>query len=438
LECLLALAFSLRKGLIKMGRSHLSSWVGSGFLACVLFTATGCGLPGREAAEAQPARSPAADPSEAIAVETITVQPGRLDEALDYTGTTQPFQEVSLRSQVEGQLLSLSVDVGDPVATGQILGQVDAAVLQALVNAARAELAARQSEVAQAEAAVSDARAQVERARAEMLQAQADANRLQGLVADGAVTAQQAEQAQTAFLATEQVLRSAEEQVRTRQQAVIAAQGRVAAQAALVAQAEERRSQATMVSPLNGVVLDKVLEPGNLVQPGTEVLKLGDFSAIKVVVQVSELDLAQLQRGQAAQVSLDAFPGESWSGSITRISPVADATARLVPIEVTIPNRDRRIGSGLLARVSFTSGDSVLILPEQALAITPDLPEPTVFVLDESQDAPTVHARPVETGDRANGQVEILAGLSPGERVVIRSDRPLEDSQAVRLSILSQ
>ena len=417
-----------------MGRSRLSTWVGSGLLTGILLTASGCSLPGRDTAEAQPAQPD----SGAIAVETISVQSDRLDASLEYTGTTQPIQEVSLRSQVEGQLLSLRVDVGDAVTPGQMLGQVDAAVLQTLVNAAKAELAARQSEVSQARAAVSDALAQVERARAEMMQAQADAERLQQLVADGAVTTQQAEQAETAFLAAEQIFRSAEEQVRTREQAVVAAQGRVDAQAALVAQAEERLSYASLIAPLNGVVLERVMEPGNLVQPGTEVLKLGDFSAVKVIVQISELDLAQLERGQPAQVQLDAFPGETWSGRITRISPVADPTARLVPIEVEIPNGDRRIGSGLLARVNFTAGDVAIVLPTQALEVNPELLEPTVFILDESQENPTVSARPVEIGDRTNGRVEILAGLAPGERVVISSDAPLSDGQAVRLSILSQ
>lgn len=403
-------------------------------LAAGLLLFTGCALP---KGEAQPPSGQAQNTDAPASVETAIAQTGNLETAIEYTGTTAPVRVVSLRAQTEGRLLQLNVDVGDAIRQGQVLGQVDSRLLLALVNQARAELAALESEVAQAEAEVSDAKARVEQTRVELQQAQADATRLQSLSQQGAITTQAAEQAVTEARTAEQTLRSAQEQVRTRQQAVIAAQRRVAAQQATLSEVQAREAFASLTAPIAGSVLAKSVEPGDLLQPGDEVLQLGDFSAIKVTVQVSELELGPLQVGQPAQVRLDAFPNQSLNGQISRISPAADPTARLIPIEITIPNPGRRISSGLLARVQFTTAQSDrIIVPEQALAVSKQ--ESQLFVLQGTGDQAKVTARPVQLGEKRNGQVEIRSGLKVGETFVVRSSKPLEDGKPVRLSILSE
>lgn len=232
-------------------------------------------------------------------------------------------------------------------------------------------------------------------------------------------------------------MQSAWQQVRTRQQTVVASLGRVRAQEAVLAQVEERRTYAVLRSPISGAVLEKVTEPGNLVQPGNEVLKLGNFSEVKVVVQVSELELADLRVGQTAIVKLDALPDQELAGRVTRISPAADPTARLVPIEVTIPNVEGRIGSGLLARVQFSSGTAQqqVVVPESAIG---EGDAPTLFVVQGEGEQAKAVARSVQVGDRANGQVVILSGLEEGEAFIASSSRPLKDGQPIRLSILSE
>lgn len=385
------------------------------------------------------------------AVETAVAATGSLETAIEYTGTTAPIREVSLRAQTEGRLLNLAVNLGDPVRQGQVLGQVDSQLLLALVDQERAELAALESEVAQATAEVSDAKAQVEQARVELQQAQSDANRLQSLASQGAITAQSAEQSVTAARTAQQQLNSAQEQVRTRQQGVTAAQKRVTAQQATLNEVEAREAFAALSAPISGAVLQRTVEPGDLLRPGDEVLKLGDFSAVKVAVQVSELELGELRVGQSAQVKLDAFPNRVLRGQITRISPAADPTARLVPIEVTIANADGQIGSGLLARVQFQLAKSAeqIIVPEAALNIA-ESSDSALFVLadlqdnsgdnsgDSSGEAAKVTARSVTVGRTLNDKAEITSGLKAGEVFVIRSSKPLEDGQSVKLSILSE
>lgn len=407
-------------------------------LAVLLLGSAGCGLLPRTEAQPAPSGAPG-EQNGAIAVDVERAEIGALEEALVYTGTTAPVRQVSLRAQVEGKLLNLTVDVGDLVEPGQLLAQLDDALLLTDVSQASAELAARRSEIAQAEAALSDSRTQVEQARLEYQQAQADADRLQRLLNEGAIAEQQAELAQTAMGTAQQAVRSAEERVRSQQQVVAAAQERRLAQQAVVAQSQERRSYTRLTSPISGAVMQRVTEPGNLVQPGGEIVTLGDFSAIKVTVQVSELDLGQIRPGQSVEVQFDAFPGQSFVAEVTRISPAADPTARLVPVEVTLPNSNGQIGSGLLARVSFAQGASDrVVVPQDALELSDGDSGDTIFVVEGEGDAARAIARQVQIGAQANGQVEIRSGLEPGEPFVVRSSGSLQDGQPVRLSILSQ
>ncbi len=438
-------------------------------LLCLTFNLpylTGCNLLPKAEAEAQ-SRPPGADRGGPTAVDVATAQTGVLDEPIEYIGTTNAVREVSLRSQTEGRLLNLNADIGDSVKQGQILAQLDDTLLLTAVNQEKAELAALQAEVARARTQVGNAQAKAEQARLELQQAQADAARRRTLRAAGAISQQEAELAQTAEATAQQNLRSATEQIRTEQQAVEAAIGRVAAQQATVAQNQERQSYALVASPINGVVVAQLTEVGNLVTPGSEILKVGDFSSVKVALPVSELELANIRVGQSVTVRLDAFPKETLSGRVTRISPAADQAARQIPVEVTIPNSTGQIGSGLLARVSFAPNTrSRVIVPQTALqenkgdasgrkdqgkpikaggeASSPRKSgggmggESMLFVIKGEGQQTQVAARKVTVGASANGKVEILSGLQPGERFVTRSAKPLKDSEKVRVSVLSK
>jgi RND family efflux transporter MFP subunit len=403
-----------------------------------IFTA-GCGSLPKESATAQPQQRTRGGGNQATPVDVAIARIERLQPQTEYTGTTTPYRTVSLRSQVEGRLLSLSLDVGDTVNKGQTVGQLDDTILSTNLKQAEAELAALQSEVARANTQISNANAEVERLRLELVQAEADAKRQQQLFQEGAISEQLAEQASTKARTAAQALQAAKERVRTEQQATAAAKGRVFAQKAVLAQAKERRSYTRLTSPITGVITEKVTEPGNLLQPGGEALKIADFSRVKVVVQVSELELSQIQVGQSAQVRLDAFPQEKFIGRVARISPTADATARLIPVEVVIPNSNNNIGSGLLARVSFaTQTPQRVVVSQTALQSPATEQSSTIYVVTNSAGKTKVTARPVTLGEKADGKVEILSGLQAGDRYVVRSGKPLKDGETVRLSILSE
>jgi len=410
------------------------------FLGFILgFVLTGCDSPEENQASTQTVR----EEQQAIAVDVVMARSGTLSETTEYIGTTEPVQTVSLRSQVEGRLLSLNVDVGDRVQTGQILAQLNDTLLSASVNREEGELAALQSDLARAEAQVAAAKTELEKAKVELRQAENDAARYTKLVEEGAISQIEAESYQTAAEVARQELFTAQEQIRIEEEAVIGAMGKIAAQEALIRQEKERQNYANLIAPVTGVVLARLNDPGDLITPGSEVLKLGDFSEIKVIVPVSELDLGTVQIGQTVDVKLDAFANESFVGKVSRISPVADATTRQVEIEVIIPNPNNKIGSGLLARVQFQSVLKPLIIVPKSAVVTErsrsEEDKAVVFVVSEPENGQAeVMSREVILGKSGNNQIEIVAGIEENERFVVNSSQPLNDGDQVKLSILSE
>jgi HlyD family secretion protein len=384
----------------------------------------------KEADAQPPAQREAQPPS--VEVTTAKIQP--LIQGVSYVGNTEAIREVSLRSQIEGRLLRLNADVGDRITRGQLIAQLDDILIQTAISEADAQLAALQSEVIRSQNEVKNAQVQVKQSEVELKQAQADAKRLKDLAQAGALPLQQAEVAQTNAQVAYQRLLASQEQVKIREESVIAAQQRVKAQNSSLAQIKERRSYTLLTAPITGIVVAKSTEPGNLVQPGGEIITVGDFSQVKVVVPLSELKLQEITLGQRVNVTLDAFGDQIFEGKISQISPAANAQTRQIPIEVTIPNPEGKIGSGLLARVSLDEDRQSIVIPETALQ---GENKDTIFVIKSQGDDTIVESRNVQLGDRSDNLIEILAGLNQGERFVWRSSGPLTDGEIVRLSVLS-
>jgi RND family efflux transporter MFP subunit len=364
-------------------------------------------------------------------VEVAIARTGSLGGEPEYVGTTLPLQEATIRVQVAGQLKSLAVDVGDQVKKGQPLASVDTNLLKAEVDRAQGELSARQADVTRAQNQSSNAQNHLEEMRIDRQEAQAEVDRIQQLEEQGAVSFQEAERARRMLKQAEQAFTSAQKQVQVEARALEVARTRVATQKTLVAQERERISSTTLVAPISGTVMERGSAAGSLLRPGDRILQLGDFSKVKVLAQVSEMTVPKIRIGQVVQLNLDAFPAEQFTGTVRRISPATDPTARLVPVEVVMANSQGKIGSGLLARVRFSKPSENVIVPLEVVQEKSGA-SPTVLVVTESS---TVVVHPVKLGARAEGQVEVLSGLQPGESFIVRSGQPLKEGERVRFTV---
>ncbi|WP_017712998.1 efflux RND transporter periplasmic adaptor subunit [Prochlorothrix hollandica] len=425
----------------------MGRWLGLGLLGWGLMV--GCGTNPKDEQTGNSAASGGGRPGQSsgpITVDVAIAAAKILEADLNYTGITEPRQRISLRSQVEGQLLDLTVDVGDRVKAGQVLGQLNDTLLRANLANAQAELVSQQLSQAEAETEWAEVQAEITQSQGQLEQASLDAQRLQNLAKDGAVSQQAAEQGETNRHTLEQTLKALQERSRTRQRGIQVAAAQVTAQEALVKDAQERLRYGQLVAPQDGLVMERLVDPGNLVQPGQAVLTLGDFSEIQVQVDVSDLDLGQVRPGQTVSITLDAFPGITLPGLINRIAPIADATAQLIPIEIRMPNPEGAVGAGLLARVTLPGGNQErVVVPNSALEVgesstdVGNTAEIFVVLPQASAEGETlVEGRSVRLGRSLNGQVEVLQGLGVGDVYVVRSGTPLKTGQAVQRSLLSE
>ncbi|RMD67014.1 MAG: efflux RND transporter periplasmic adaptor subunit, partial [Cyanobacteria bacterium J149] len=401
-------------------------------LLLFLLPLASCGNPPETTAQEEESLPPSARiPS----VDIQAVSREFLTPTREYIGTTEPLKEVIIRSQAEGQLLELTVDVGDRISKGQTIASLDDTLLNASLARAQAELISLNSAVTEAQSDVVSAQAEVESARVRFQQAQVDANRLQQLYEEGAIAKREVELAQTEAKTAEQALKSAQSQVKVREAAVETAKGRITSQKAVIAEEKKRLAFTKIKSPSDGYVLERLTEEGNLIQTGGEIISIGDFSQAIVNVAVSELDLAKVALGKTVNVKLDAFPNQTFTGIINQISPAAQGDSRQIPLEILLSNPEGKIKQGLLARVKFTADNPSLTIPESALQVGEQ--DNIVFVVNNQSSETKVIAKEVTLGKRRNGKVEVLTGLNEADKIVSRSSKPLDDNQKVKLSAIS-
>ena len=307
-------------------------------------------------------------------VEVSAAEAGEISRTVSLSGTVEPIRTIGVNSQLAGALLSVRVEEGNSVSTGQVLAQIDDRELAAQELSAVAEFNVAAAALA----------------RSEQLRERQF------------ITAAEYERDRTAFIAAEASL----QQLRT------------------------RRGYALVRSPVTGVVLKKLVEAGDVVGQQTRLFDIGDVSTKVVRAGVSELDVAALTPGMEVAVALDAVPGRQFSGTIRRIFPSADPTTRLVPVEVALSGEASRLASpGFLARVELPVGTRSNVLLVQASAVQGATGSEAVFVVADGKAA----RREVEVGSWARDRVEIISGLQPGELVVTSGGNGLRDGAAVRV-----
>jgi HlyD family secretion protein len=185
-----------------------------------------------------------------------------------------------------------------------------------------------------------------------------------------------------------------------------------------------------IVSPVNGFVAKRSVDPGAFVSQNAPVVDVVDISSVRLVVNVVERDLKDLRAGAAAKVEVDAFPGEMFKGGIARVAPVLDPATRTAPIEIEIPNPDFRLKPGMYARVGITTDTKrdTLVIPVNAVAdlggrrgIFQHVNGVAIF-------------RTVQLGTEGNDIVEVLGGLAEGDEVITTGARALRDGDRIQIA----
>jgi membrane fusion protein (multidrug efflux system) len=189
-------------------------------------------------------------------------------------------------------------------------------------------------------------------------------------------------------------------------------------------------SNTVIVSPVNGFVAKRSVDPGAFVSQNAPVVDVVDISRVRLVVNVVERDLKELQTGDVAKVEVDAYPGELFQGRIARLAPVLDPATRTAPIEIEILNPDFRLKPGMYARVGITTDTKKesLVVPLNAVAdlggrrgVFQHLNGVAIF-------------RTVELGTEGEEFIEVLGGLAEGDQVITTGARALRDGDRIQLA----
>jgi multidrug efflux pump subunit AcrA (membrane-fusion protein) len=192
-------------------------------------------------------------------------------------------------------------------------------------------------------------------------------------------------------------------------------------------EAGEHYEQAPVESPLAGTVGRVQVDIGTLVTPQSAVALIVNMSSVKIHLNIPEKYLADIRLGQTADISVDAYPNDVFAGEITKVSPVVDPALRAAPVEITVPNPDAKLRSGMFARVRIVMREfqGVPVIRKEALLGT--APDYYVYVIDGTH----VRKRTVKTGLRQGGSIVVHAGLRPGDKVVVLGQQQLYDGAAV-------
>lgn len=177
-------------------------------------------------------------------------------------------------------------------------------------------------------------------------------------------------------------------------------------------------SSVALVAPISGTVVSRSINPGEIVQANTEILRVADLSSVWVVAQVYEKDLSSIRIGSFARVTSSAYPDRLLRGKITYVDPSLDPATRTAQVRIEMANPGQKLKIGMYVDVAFasvgTSGNTVPVV--SAIAVQTINNRQVVFL---ATGTPGVfQLRDVRVGAESNGRVAVLEGLTPGERVV--------------------
>lgn len=199
-----------------------------------------------------------------------------------------------------------------------------------------------------------------------------------------------------------------------------------------VSAARARQNDRVIRAPFAGVVGLSDVAPGALVNPGAPIVTLDDLSAIRVDFQVPERFLSQVREGQAITASVDAFPGETIQGRIAKLDSRVDERTRAITARAEFPNPGGRLKSGMMIRVAVARGERrALSAPETAVSVQGD--SAFVYLISNKDGRASVEQRPVVTGARIGGLVEILDGVQAGDRIIATGLNRVQPGQPVQV-----
>ena len=331
---------------------------------------------------------------EQITFDTAAVAPANIMNSITATGTIEPVTSVTVGTQVSGIVSKLYVDYNSVVKKGQVIAELDKTNLMSQLNSAKTQLATAQSQ---------------------LNYQTTNYNRYKTLYQKGLVAADDFDNAKLSFTQAKEQVASAKEEVQ---------------------RAQTNLGYATITSPIDGIVLSKSVEEGQTVAASFSTPELftiaQDLTNMQVVANVDEADIGDVKEGERVSFTVDAYPDDTFEGTVKQVRQEATTTNNVVTYEVVIsaPNADLKLKPGLTANVTIYTAErkGVLSVPSKALRFTPQKETVgTMKIVDQTGNAKnkvwtiegnSIVAHKVNIGMTDGTNTQILNGISAGVKVV--------------------
>ncbi len=366
-------------------------------------------------------------------VETVSAERGDIVQTVVASGRVMTPQRVSVGAVVTERVARIPVEEGQSVKRGDTLVVLDdsderAAIAQAQAAVAQAEARIRQIR----EVGLPAAGQGLAQAQANLVQAQQQFDRAQDLKAKGFVSQSALDDAKRNRDVAQSQLESARLQVASNRPTgsdYLVAQTALAQARAAVGAAQARLDQTIIHAPVDGTLIGRNVEPGDVVQPGKELMLLAPAGETQIIVEIDEKNLSQLKLGQKAVASADAYPQQRFDAELFYINPGIDALRGAVEVKLRVPAPPGYLRQDMTASVDIEVGQhrNVVNIPSGAVFDAAG-PQPWVLAIEGH------HAvkRPVKLGLKGEGRVEVVAGLAAGDNLVAAAGAGILPGKRVR------
>lgn len=358
-----------------------------------------------------------------VAVQVVSAAPADIQTSVVASGRVLAPSRVDIGATITGRVQTVRVREGARVAPDEILVELDPRELKAAVTQSEAAVTRARARVSSVKTlALPMAQAAQQQAQANLTLAEREAQRARELVAKGFVSRSRLDDAERQLDVARSQLDSARAQ--TGAQSMTGAESQqaqsllVEAEAALLS-AQARLSQTLIRAPAAGVVLERLIEPGDIAQPGRKMMTLALDGPVRLIVQVDEKNLPLIRTGAVATAAADAFPNERFEAVVNYVSPGIDAARGTVELRLDVPKPPSLLKSDMSIAMDLQGPllkQAIMLPADSVRQLQTDAP----WVLVE-RDGVAVRVA-VRTGLQSQGRVAIIDGLKAGERVIINRD----------------
>jgi len=335
-----------------------------------------------------------------MSVDTSTVGRAEVVDYVTVVGNLIGKATVDVVARVAGRLDSVQVQLGDRVTRGQVVAKLEDRAIREQVNQVRANIEVNEATV---------------KAREN----------------DAIVAKNSFDRARTSFergLLSQQALEDAEARYNSALSQVTVAQAQQVSTQARLDELSVTLSDTSVLSPVDGFVGRRNLDSGAFAGGNTPIISVVDIGIVRMVANLVEKDFRRVQSGAPALVEVDAFPGEQFTGHVSRVAPVFDPATRTATMEIEVPNPGFRLKPGMYARVRLTAERKPDALTVARAAVVDVQGRRGVYVLE---DGDVARFTVVETGLSDTERIEILSGITEGTRVVTTGALAIRDGERI-------